>query len=298
MLKVAVITVLFKGEEVLEGFYKSLSVQTDVDITVYAIDNSPTPTGTKLCEELGVRYGVRTITVFNNANLGVAKGNNQGIKLAQASGFEWIILSNNDVEFSHPSMFTGMIAEMGARDARCSVPKMLYFGTRVIWCAGGRISKLRAGAPHIGDMETDSGQYDEVGFTGYAPTCFMVLHRSVFEEVGLMDEQYFVYYDDTDFVFRMAEKRINVLYDPRFELFHKVSFSTGGNESLFSLYYLTRNRLFFSRKNFSLPYRAISVAYTLAAMIVKSRKFDEAQRRQVFKAVREGLTTQMARIVS
>lgn len=296
MLKIAIVTVLYKSEDVLDGFYQSLSQQVGAELTVFAIDNSPTDEGTVRCTQLAQRYGVETITVFNNANLGVAKGNNQGIQLARQAGFDWVVLSNNDIEFSDPSMIVGMLEQMASHNAKAGVPKMLYFGTRLIWCAGGRISKVRAGAPHFGDMETDHGQFDQVQFTGYAPTCFMIINASVFETVGLMDEQYFVYYDDTDFVYRMSQKDLKVLYIPTYELFHKVSFSTGGNDSLFSLYYVTRNRLFFARKNFNLIFRSLAIVYTFSAMAVKSLRYSKEQRVQIRRGLKDGMLTKLARI--
>ncbi|NYE24227.1 glycosyltransferase family 2 protein [Pigmentiphaga litoralis] len=293
MIKIGIVTVLFNSNDVLEGFFRSLQKQTGIDISLYVIDNSATPEGSELSEKLGADYGIKTTVVFNNANLGVAKGNNQGIELALADNVDYVVLSNNDVEFHSPDMIAGMIAEMIKRGAKASVPKMLYFGTRIIWCAGGHISSLKATSPHQGDLETDRGQYDTVQVTNYAPTCFMILDPSVFEVVGLMDEQYFVYYDDTDFVWRMNHSGFSVLYVPTYELFHKVSFSTGGNDSLFSLYYATRNRLFFARKNLHGLTRWIAIAYTVAAMSVKSIRFTPDRRKRVFKAMRDGLNTAM-----
>ncbi|WP_420223954.1 glycosyltransferase family 2 protein [Pigmentiphaga litoralis] len=288
-MKVGVVTVLYNSTDVLEGFFSSLSQQVDVTIKLYVIDNSPTDEGFQLSRHLAKQHGIDTTLVYNNGNLGVAKGNNQGIELALADNVDYVVLSNNDIEFSNPAMINGMIADMSLVGARAAVPKMLYYGTRKIWCAGGSISKLRSGSPHRGDLEDDVGQYDVSEFTEYAPTCFMILRRDVFQDVGLMDEDYFVYYDDTDFVWRMNKCNTPILYVPRFELFHKVSFSTGGNESLFSLYYVTRNRLFFARKNLPIPYRWIAVCYTIGAMGIKSFKFDKMQRSRVYKALVDGL---------
>jgi len=291
IMKVGVVTVLYNSTDVLEGFFKSLSEQANVTIKLYVIDNSPTDEGLQLSRRLGMQHGIDTTLIYNNGNFGVAKGNNQGIELALADGVDYVVLSNNDVEFNTPDMIRGMIEDMSLAGARASVPKMLYYGTRKIWCAGGSISKLRAGSPHRGDLEEDVGQYDVSEFTEYAPTCFMILEREVFQDVGLMDEDYFVYYDDTDFVWRINRCNAPILYVPRFELFHKVSFSTGGNESLFSLYYVTRNRIFFARKNLPVPYKWIAVSYTIGAMVVKSLSFDATQRSRVFKALVDGLST-------
>ncbi|GGX16438.1 glycosyl transferase [Pigmentiphaga litoralis] len=293
MIKVAVVTVLFNSNDVLPGFFSSLHSQRNIDLSVFVIDNSATREGCEISTKLGAEYGIAVTTVFNDANLGVAKGNNQGIEMALAANVDYVVLSNNDVEFGDPNMIAGMIDAMTREGVSASVPKMLYFGTRTIWCAGGHISKLKAISPHLGDMEEDAGQHNTAGVTEYAPTCFMILKPEVFHDIGLMDEQYFVYYDDTDFVWRMRQRGHSILYVPTYELFHKVSFSTGGNDSLFSLYYATRNRLFFARKNLPAFLKLVAISYTTAAMAAKSLRFTPDRRRKVFQALIDGISTKL-----
>ena len=67
--------------------------------------------------------------------------------------------------------------------------------------------------------EMDAGQYEKKEFTGYAPTCFMLVEAAVFERIGFMDERYFVYYDDTDFVWRAVKLGTELCYS----LFQKES---------------------------------------------------------------------------
>ena len=71
----------------------------------------------------------------------------------------------------------------------------------------------------------------------------MLIRKELFEEIGYMDEAYFVYYDDTDFVYRALRRGHNVLYVPESFLQHKESTSTGGKKSDFTLYYDTRKDL-------------------------------------------------------
>ena len=75
----------------------------------------------------------------------------------------------------------------------------------------------------------------------------MLIRREVFERVGLLPEEYFMYYEDVDFCFNVSKKfRIAVCGNS--VIYHKVSSSTGGKESCFSVEWNTRNRLIFMKK--------------------------------------------------
>ncbi|RQR49231.1 glycosyltransferase family 2 protein [Burkholderia sp. Bp9126] len=287
---VGVVTVLYQSDDVLQDFFESLKVQVNVEMKLYVIDNSPKDSGSAAAQKMAREAGIPADVIFNNQNAGVARGNNQGIDMALADGCEYVLLANNDVEFRDPNTIANLIKPIEAGTARLATfPKILYHGTNRIWCAGGTISRMRATTSHIGDGDEDVGQFDDPGFSEYAPTCFMALHKNVFDRVGLMDENYFVYYDDTDFVWRMNRAGIHLWYVPSSLVCHKVSFSTGGNESPFSLFYCTRNRLYFSRKNLSFPYSLLAQAYSVTAMLAKCMRFTPAGRRSVLRGIAEGM---------
>jgi GT2 family glycosyltransferase len=287
---VGVVTVLYQSDDVLDDFFASLKMQNHVNLKLYVIDNSPKDSGSIMARKLALEAGIDAEVVFNNANAGVARGNNQGIVMALANDCEYVLLANNDIEFRDSSTIANLIMPIEASTALIATfPKILYHGTNRIWCAGGTISRLKATTSHIGDGDEDLGQFDKPGFSEYAPTCFMALHKSVFDHVGMMDENYFVYYDDTDFVLRMNRAGIRLRYVPASLVAHKVSFSTGGDESPFSLFYCTRNRIYFSRKNLSFPYSLIAQSYSMLAMLVKCVRFAPAGRKSVLRGIAAGL---------
>ncbi|CAN7441831.1 glycosyltransferase family 2 protein [Caballeronia sp. LjRoot31] len=287
---IGVVTVLYNSDDVLPDFFASLSVQTHLNFRLYVIDNGAKDTGSVLSRELSTQYNIDTEIVFNNANVGVARGNNQGIQMALDDGCEYVLLANNDIEFRNPTAVSNLLWRATAAGALASVPKIIYHGTNQIWCAGGWFSRLKGITPHIGYQLEDRGQFDEEMFTEYAPTCFMLLHKSVFDRVGLMDEKYFVYYDDSDFVWRMNDAKIQLLYVPTSCIAHKVAVSTGGKESPFTLYYTSRNRVYFSRKHLPFAHSTIAITYSIVGMAVRCVKFSPAARMSVFKGFKAGLT--------
>ena len=94
---------------------------------------------------------------------------------------------------------------------------------------------------------------DEEKLITYSPTCFMLINSEVFSTVGFMDEKYFVYWDDTDFVYRcIFLNNLKLLYIPNSTLQHKVSYSSG-EDSDFGAYYMMRNRIYFAKKHHKHP---------------------------------------------
>ena len=281
--KIGLVTVLYNGIEVLEGFFKSLSNQRYKNFVLYVIDNSPNEIALDEAKILANKFNIQSEFIYNNANLGVAKGNNQGIELALKNNCDYILLLNNDIEFDENTIYD-MLQYAKEKNESIVVPKIYYHGTNNLWMAGGYISKLKGISPHRGDKEEDFGQYDNIEYINYAPTCFMLIKKEVFENVGLMDEKYFVYYDDTDFIWRTNKKGYKIVYFPKCKIQHKVSFSTGGGESIFSIYYTTRNRVYFIKKNFNIFYKYISLSFFYFTRFFKYFSYNKEQKESLLKS--------------
>lgn len=282
--QIGLVTVLYNGIEVLEDFFVSLNNQTYKNFTLYVIDNSPDDNTLNEAIKLSNKFNIDSVFINNNDNCGVAKGNNQGIKKILENDCEYVLLLNNDIEFSENTI-EDLVNYSVENDISIIVPKIYYHNTNKIWMAGGYISNLRGTTPHRGELEEDQGQYENIEYINYAPTCFMLLNKKVFKEVGLMDEKYFVYYDDSDFIYRANKQGYKILYFPKAIVSHKVSISTGGSESLFSIYYATRNRIYFIKKNFSLIYKFIALSYFFFSRIAKYFIYNKEQKKTLIKAV-------------
>jgi len=83
----------------------------------------------------------------------------------------------------------------------------------------------------------------------YTPTCCVLIRAELFAKIGLMDADYFVYVDDTDFMYRAMKAGASLFYLPGATLLHKVGRLTGGGESPFGLRYTARNRAYFMLKH-------------------------------------------------
>jgi GT2 family glycosyltransferase len=245
---IGVVTVTYNSAAFLDEFVRCCAMQSLADFKVYCIDNDSrdgTPPALRAISDPRWRI------TLNQANLGVAEGNNQGIIQALRDGCEWVLLLNNDTSF--PAGFFRQLLDACIHSSwRVVVPK-IHYDTPAghIWYAGGGFNPRRGYTGfHTCKGERDNGQRDQLETTEYAPTCAMLVHRSVFEQVGLMDESYFVYFDDTDFCWRLRQAGIPIGYWPNVTLIHKVGGSTGGESSPFFARMTARNRLYYLRKHF------------------------------------------------
>ena len=243
---VGIVTVTFNSAQVLPDFLSSLEKQTHARFHLWAVDNASKDT---TLQQLNVWSGPRLTIIANEANEGVAGGNNQGVRAALEAGCTHVLLLNNDVYFES-DLLSGLLAGLEEHRCELTVPLMYYAepGAKV-WCAGGTFRKDFALLPvHYGKDEVDSGQFTEAMPISYSPTCCTLIKREVFEHIGLMDERYFVYADDLDFMYRVLKAGLVTYFLPTVKLWHKVS-SLTGEESPFSQRYMTRNRAFFIRKH-------------------------------------------------
>lgn len=249
--RIGIVTVTFNSESVIDDFLASLSTQEHADFILYVVDNDSKD---KTLEKLHAQWGAdeRCVVIRNDKNLGIAVGNNMGIRRAQEDGCDYILLLNNDTVFES-DLLSGMLKAAESLKAPMLVPKIMFAEPAdTIWCAGGKFVPWRGYATaHCGEGEPDRGQYDQARRIGYAPTCCMLIRREVFDTVGLMDERYFVYYDDVDFCYRALKAGVTLWYAPTPRLQHKVSSLTGGSYSPFSVTQLTRGKVIFMRKHFS-----------------------------------------------
>jgi GT2 family glycosyltransferase len=256
--RIGVVTVLYGSASVLEGFFLSVEQQTYTNFVVYCVDNGSTDDSVALCRARGDRY----VVIENRKNVGVAAGNNIGTRAAIAAGCEFVLYLNNDVVFG-PELF-GQLVD-GLQDHGCAmVTPIMYYYDRpaVIWAAGGYFQPwLGYRCLHFGDGDTDCGQYQPARPIPYTPTCCVLVRRGLFTTIGLMDERYFVYWDDTDFMLRVYRAGEVLYLLPEVKLWHKVS-SLVGTSSPFRTRFVHRNHALYGHKHLPAPFAyLISFSY-------------------------------------
>lgn len=259
MKKIGLVTITYNSAKVIEPFMDCVLRQTHTDFILYIIDNISSDNTLEL---LSKYKDDRIVIIANTQNVGVAAGNNQGILRAMADGCDEILIINNDVEFEY-TLLEKLSRQLEELNCSLVAPKMRYHPeTHLIWWAGTKFNpKEGCMTHHIGIQEEDKGQYDHIEKMDYAPTCCVLLKREVIDDIGLMDEKYFAYYDDTDFFYRIFKQGKHVLfYYPFVQFYHKVgglSNMKKGNAKKFKfnnfyIHLITRNHVYYLRKQKSL----------------------------------------------
>lgn len=290
---VGVVTVTYNSAAVMRDFMDSLLLQTHSEFNLYVVDNASLDGTIDLLTDC---HDSRVRIIRNHDNVGVAEGNNLGIRAALKDGCAFVLLINNDTAFDS-DLLAKLLCGQRQYDAEMVVPKILFFDEPDrIWSAGGYFSSLRGSAGHFGLGSRDEGQFDLSKAVTYSPTCCMLIKREVFDRVGFMDTNYFAYFDDADFCLRAYRAGVKLFYLPTARLKHKVGSLTGGSSN-FVVRYHTRNHVYYVLKNYS---RWQSFFYCLALCIYTPGKYLFLLRRPaVFwvaqKALWEGISLFLSR---
>lgn len=239
---VSIISVHYNGVKFTEEFIKSIIDITYDSYEVIIVDNGSIK---EPIEPLISKYPDIKFIVSKN-NLGFAGGNNLGIK--EASG-DYFLFLNNDTEV--PPNFLEPLIEHFKTHPKTGMasPLIKYFNTNIIQYAGsGKINLFTGRNKRVGLNEDDQGQYNFDFPTEMIHGAALLVRKQVVEDIGLMPEIFFLYYEEIDWCTQAKNKGYETWVIGKSHIFHKESMSVGKN-SPFKLYYMTRNRVLFLRRN-------------------------------------------------
>lgn len=239
---VSLITVNFNGVIHTRAFLKSLEKVSYPNYEVWVVDNASKESILPLKEEFrDVNF------IESKENLGFAGGNN--IAIEQAKG-KYFFLINNDTE-PLPDFLEPIVALMESNPLiGVASSKLKYFNAPdTLQFAGSKGINMYTGRGFsIGYMDKDKEAYNQSYKSELAHGAAMLISRAVVEKIGLMAELYFLYYEETDFCERVKRAGFEIWYCGKSVVLHKESMSVG-KESPMKTYYLTRNRLIYTRRN-------------------------------------------------
>lgn len=204
----------------------------------------------------------RVEIVHSGGNLGFSRGVNLGIRHVLSAGAENVLLLNNDT-IAHPAMLERLTAQLGP----CTgiVAPVIFYADAPhrIWSAGGGMGPIlfEITGNHGREEDLPSGPVDRDFVTG----CAMLVPRRLFEDVGLFDERFFMYYEDMDYCLRVRGAGYRIVLAPDAILWHRVSQSSGGANSPGERYHMGRSSGLYFRKHMHgwripliIGYRAVS----------------------------------------
>jgi GT2 family glycosyltransferase len=227
-------------------------------------------------------------------NLGYAGGNNAGIRHALANGAEYIWLLNNDTKVDPAALEEMLCVASQNPDVGMVGPKiLLYSRPEYLNCIGSTINLITGRPSLIGLGEKDDGRFDAVGEMDTLSGCSLLVRKEVIDVVGFLDESFFLFYEETDWILRAKRAGYRMLYVPKARIWHKVSASVGGHQSPLMLYYMTRNNPLLMRKNVGrlafVRFMTIYLCLVIPKKMINVLLFNKDKRCQKVTAIGKGL---------
>lgn len=239
---VSIIIVNWNAGKYLEKCVSSLLNQNYENFEIILVDNASTDNSVELVEKKFPQIRI----IKNKTNLGFAEGNNIGI---QNSKGDLIALLNPDVIVDNDWLWK-LVEKIQSSDKIGGVTGKMYylgdkFGKNAVFCTWSKINVYTARPFNFTDDESSSK-------VDYLTGAAMVVKREVIDKVGLLDPEYFLYFEETDWCARMIRAGYDLVYVPEAIVWHEVSSTV--SDSPKKIYYMERNRIRFVIKNFDTSY--------------------------------------------
>lgn len=184
--------------------------------------------------------------IENPTNLGFAEGNNVGIRYALEQNADYIFLLNNDARAKTETIahLVAIMEQDPSIGILCptitsySNPQRHYVGAKIYWKLGLglEIERIPEGLPSF--LETD-----------YAPGCALLIRADAIRKIGLLDSDYFAYFEDVDWSIRARHAGYRVMVVPQATVLHKGTMDCLEPKTPFATYLFWRNRFLFMRKH-------------------------------------------------
>ena len=239
-IEVAVIIVNYHSQALVCRCLDTLKQQSLHRLHCIVVDNSETPD----VDLITLRHPGTEI-IMAGRNLGFAGGCNLGIAKALERQSNYLLLLNPDT-WVESDLLSPLIAELEQTPSLGMVgPRILYGdGSRRVWNGGGRLNWWAGGTRAILDHDADQVEMRRINFLS---GCAILLRAEAARQIGPLAEEYFLYFEDTDYVQRCIKAGWLPAYVPAAVVFHEPS-SVIGDQSPRYVYYFSRNRILFTRR--------------------------------------------------
>jgi hypothetical protein len=229
-----------------------MAVASHPACAVAVVDNGSSDDPTETIRDLYPRVRV----IRNASNLGYAGGNNVGIRYALAQGADYICILNNDVTVEKG--FVLALLSVLQSNSKIGVVTPLIASMEQpeqVWALGSAVNR-KSGVVnrlHVGENVSEWGKRTPFAVDS-ASGAAMLIKREVLENVGLMDEDFFLYFEETDWCLQVRKAGYRIIAVPSSVVYHKVSATLGASSPVID-YYMLRNHLRFVARHWSVLIR-------------------------------------------
>ena len=270
-MKVSVVTPNYNGLKFLNNYFETLLIQSRFIEEIIIIDNASTDGSIEIIEEFirSANYPIDIKLIRNEENLGFAPAVNQGIRQAKC---EYIYSVNNDVELEWNALeeiIKAMEESIALGENPFSVQsKMIqHYNRKLIDDAGDEYTIL-AWTKKVGDGQPIErcSEKREI-FSSCAGAA--LYRKSVLEEIGLFDENFFAYVEDIDLAYRSQIYGYHNYFCPTSIVYHYGSATSGSRYNEFKIGLAARNNVFLIYKNFPLIQKIINFIFLFFGFLIK-----------------------------
>ena len=248
--KLALVIINWNSYDLTKDTLSSLAETSYKNYDIIVVDNNSTDASAVQLE----KEFPAIILLRSDENKGFTGGNNIGFEYALQNGYEYVMMLNNDVGVE-ANFLEPLVAKLDSDNNIGGVQPLIYFyhDHELIWNAGSRYNPV-FGIPYIlGYNRKDKGQVQrqKQKSIDWITGCAFMMRTEVLKKVGLLKQDFFIYYEDVDLSFRIKAAGYALAYEPSSVIYHIAGMSHKSKEKLKEGYlnpkvhYLNaRNRLF------------------------------------------------------
>lgn len=221
-------------------------------------------------------------------NKGFAVGMNAGLRRALESGTDQTLVLNNDTIVDSNCIAT--LVNYAAVEYGILAPLIYsFFQPDIIWAAGGQTRSILLERQDPWAGKPDPGQWPEKIDQDFVTGCAMLLSRRFLTTAGMFDEQFRLYYEDSDLCLRARTAGFKIAMIPAAKIWHKVATSSGGGDSPNERYWMARSSVrFFVKHAHGIQIPAI-LFWRLGSAVRTSWRLARSNNWEAFKAYWRGL---------
>lgn len=300
-MELSIIIVNYNTKELLKQTIQSvINTISNAAYEIIIIDNASNDSS---CEMIKTEFNDNVILIENKENEGYAKANNKGIKLAQG---RYMLLLNSDTVVLEGCIiecieYMDNHKEIGALGCKVELPN----GKLDKACKRGfptpnaslyymlKLDKLYPKSQKFGSYNLTYIGEDEVSEVDSLVGAFMMVRSDVIKEIGLLDENFFMYGEDIDWCYRIKEAGWKVVYYPLAKIIHYKGASSKKRRFM-TIYEFHRAMFLFYNKHYIKKYNPIitllvylgislKLILTLILNIFKGRGINDKRKSEIYK---------------
>ena len=285
-MKVSVVTPNYNGERFLKAFLESLNNDSDCIGEVIIIDNGSGDASLDYLKNSTFNFPL--VLIENEENLGFAPAVNQGIRKAKN---DLIFSINNDTEIKKGSIKALADLIDSADDIFSVQAKMLQYDNKELIDDVGDEYNLLAWTKKTGENHPSS-EYVEVKDIFSSCAGAAMYRKSILDEIGLFDENFFAYMEDVDLAIRSRIQGYRNLLCPDAVVYHIGSATSGSRYNEFKVKLAARNNVWVVYKNLPIPLKILNFIFLFIGFLIKYLFFLKKGFGSTYLAgIREGLST-------